>query len=319
MTTTGHYQASSTPAPIPSVWVRLQRLLLGGSQRGQRGLTLTVVLPTILFYLVFRYYPVVQTMVLSVTDARLLRTTVNYVGVKNFVDLLTDPVFLGAVWNSTYYAFATTILTTVIALALAFVFEPVERWGGFFRIIYFLPQVTSAVAIATIWLWLYQSRFGLFNELLGMIRISPISWLTSLEWAMPSIIIMSVWAGVGYSSLIFVAGLKGIPNEFVEAAIIDGASGWDLVRYVKLPLMQPVITFVFVTGIIGSFQVFQQIFVMTQGGPLNATDVISLEIYETAFQRLRFGLAGAMSVILFVVVGILTIVQLRVQRYDWEL
>jgi multiple sugar transport system permease protein len=285
----------------------------------QRRLVWTIVLPAIIYYLLLRYYPVLQTLVLSLTDARLLSPTYTFVGVNNFARLLSDPDFLKVLWNTTYYALVTTTVTTVLALLLAFLFDPIRQGVGLLRLIYYLPTVTSAVAIATIWLWFYQPRFGLFNQLLGTVGIPPIPWLRSVEWAMPSLILMSVWGGVGFSALIFIAGLHGIPAAYTEAALIDGASRSQVDWHIRLPLLSRVITFVYVTGIIGSFQVFQQVYLMTRGGPLDATRVLALEIYEDAFQHLRIGQAASMAFILFLIVGGLTVIQLRLQRSDWEL
>jgi ABC-type sugar transport system permease subunit len=161
--------------------------------------------------------------------------------------------------------------------------------------------------------------FGFVNQTLSLFGVKPVPWLNSVEWAMPSLIIMAVWGGIGFSALIFFAGLKGIPREFSEAAIIDGASPLQAVWFIKLPLLSRPITFVMVTGIIGSFQVFQQVFLMTKGGPLDATQVLALHIYQYAFHRLQIGQAAAMSFILFLVVGLLTIVQVQLQKRDWEL
>ena len=285
----------------------------------QRRLALTIVAPAILYYLLLRYYPVGRTLYLSFTDARLLSPTYDFVGAQNFANLLGDPVFRKVLWNTTYYAFVTTTVTTVLAFLVALLFDPIRRGVGMLRLIYYLPTVTSAIAIATIWIWFYQPRFGLFNQILAFFSIPPISWLRSTEWAMPSLIIMSVWGGVGFSALIFIAGLKGIPNSYIEAARIDGAAPWQVAWHIKLPLLSRVITFVYVTGVIGSFQVFQQVYLMTSGGPLNATRVLALAIYEDAFQHLKIGQAAATAFVLFVVVGVLTVIQLRIQRNDWEL
>jgi multiple sugar transport system permease protein len=285
---------------------------------GQRRLVLTVVLPTLLFYAAFRYYPVLQTLVLSLTDARLLRRDYTFVGLDNFARLFGDPVFRKIIWNTTYYAIATTMITTALALCLAFLFEPIRRGGGLLRLIYFLPMATSTIAIATMWKWLYQPRFGLLNQVLGMFGVTPVPWLNSPAWAMPSLILMSVWGGVGYSMLIMYAGLKHIPHEYVEAARIDGASTLQITRLIKLPLMIRVITFSLVTGLIGSFQVFQQVYLMTGGGPLNATNVIALRIYEDAFRHLQIGLAATSAIVLFLIVSLLTLLQFRLQRAGWE-
>ncbi|CAN5665558.1 sugar ABC transporter permease [soil metagenome] len=285
----------------------------------QRRLTLTIVLPAIVYYLVFRYYPVGRTLFLSLTDANLLDPQYNFVGLKNFQILLTDPEFLQIIWNTAYYAIVTTVVTTLLALVLAFLFEAIQRGGGLLRLIYFLPTITSAISIATIWIWLYQPRFGFFNQALRSFGLAPIAWLNSVQWAMPSLIVMSIWGGVGFATIIFVAGLYGIPDAYAEAAVIDGASALQIARLIKLPLLSRVITFNFVTGIIGSFQVFQQVYLMTHGGPLNATRVIALQIYDYAFQRLQIGQAASMAFVLFMIVGLLTVIQLRMQRQNWEL
>jgi len=282
-------------------------------------MALTVVVPAILYYLILRYYPVGQTLFLSFTNATLLAPDYQFVGLHNFVTIFSEPVFLKVLWNTTYYAFITTALTTGLALGIAFLFDPIRRGVGLLRLIYYLPTITSAIAIATIWLWFYQPRFGLFNQILALFGTPPIAWLNSLAWAMPSLIFMSVWGGVGFSALIFIAGLQGIPSSLVEAALIDGASERQIAWHIKLPLLSRVITFVFVTSIIGSFQVFQQVYLMTRGGPLNSTRVLALEIYEDAFQHLKIGQAASIACVLFLIVGVLTIVQLRLQRSDWEL
>jgi multiple sugar transport system permease protein len=310
-------QAPASPR-VTTLTYTLNRKL-GGSRQGEMKMTLTVLVPALLFYVVFRYYPVIQTLVLSLTDARLLRPDYTFIGAQNFATLFTDPVFLKVLWNTTYYSFVTTAATTVLALILAFLLDPIRYGISVYRLIYYLPVITSAIAIATIWRWLYQPRFGFFNQVLGALGIQPIPWLTSVEWAMPSIIIMSIWGGVGFATLIFVAGLKGIPKDYTEAAIIDGAASWQTIWFIKLPLLSRVTSFIFITGIIGSFQVFQQVYLMTGGGPLNASRVLALHIYDHAFQRSLLGLAASMSVVLFVVVSVFTILQMRWQRSDWEL
>lgn len=311
----------SSPLTTPSSAAvqSARRKIAGGIRQSERRLTLFILVPALLFYFLFRYYPVLQTLALSLTNAQLLKPDFVFVGLENFQNLLADPLFVKTFWNTSYYALATTALTTILALGLAFIFEPLGRGSGLMRFIYFLPQVTSATAIATVWLWLYQPRFGLFNEVLSVFGLPAISWLVSTEWAMPSLIIMSVWGGVGFAMLILYAGIKGIPQEYAEAAIIDGASPLQVIWHVKLPLLNRVITFVLITGIIGSFQVFQQVLLMTNGGPLDATQVMSLQIYQTAFHSLRIGVAASMAFVLFIVVAVLTIAQLRLQRTDWEL
>jgi ABC-type sugar transport system permease subunit len=248
-----------------------------------------------------------------------LKKDYQFVGLENYVFIFKDPHFVKAIWNTTIYALSTTIITIILALILAYFLNPLPRGNNFMRMLFYLPMITSGIAIATIWLWLYQARFGLFNQVLGNFGVPPIPWLVSKEWALPSLIFMAIWGGIGYDAIIFVAGIRGIPMDYNEAAKIDGASNWQTAVHITLPLMSRVVTFVVVTGIIGSFQVFQQVFLMTRGGPLDATRVISLSIYDFAFSRLKTGISASMAAVLFIIVSVLTIIQLRMQREDWEL
>jgi multiple sugar transport system permease protein len=306
---------------MTSLGIRVRSVFskFSGIDGPKNRLAATVIIPAIVYYLVFRYWPVVQTLFLSVTDAQLLKKDYQFVGLDNYLFIFRDPHFVKAIWNTTIYAFSTTIITIVLALILAYFLNPLPRGNNFMRMLFYLPMITSGIAIATIWLWLYQARFGLFNQVLGGFGIPPIPWLISKQWALPSLIIMAVWGGIGYDAIIFIAGIRGIPMEYNEAAKIDGASNWQTATHITLPLMSRVITFVVVTSIIGSFQVFQQVFLMTRGGPLDATRVISLSIYDYAFSRLKIGISASMAAVLFITVSILTVVQLRIQREDWEL
>jgi ABC-type sugar transport system permease subunit len=294
-------------------------ILGGGLRHRERMLVLSVVGPAVLYYLLLRYWPVMQTLTLSMTDANLLSPDYQFVGFANFASILKNPIFVKAIWNTTYYAFVSTVLGTLLALILAFMLNPIPYGNNFLRLLFFLPQITSAIAIATIWLWLFQARFGLLNYGLSMLNLAPVPWLTSPKYALNSMILMSLWGGVGYSSIIFIAGIRGIPKDYFEAARIDGASPWQLNLFITLPLLSRVTTFVVVTNIIGSFQIFQQVFLMTNGGPLDATQTISLRIYTTAFRDMRMGEAASMAVILFLIVATLTIIQLRMQRNSWDL
>jgi len=295
-----------------------RRRPLSGIRASELRLIVLAVVPAVIFYLALRYYPVLQTFVLSLTDAQLVDPTYDFVGLDNFSGLFADPIFVKVLINTTVYAISATVITMGLGLGLALLLESVRRGSGTLRLIYFLPQVTSAIAIAIVWAWLFQPRFGLFNQFLELVGLPPVPWLVSSQTALPSLVIMAIWGSVGFTMLVFFAGLKGIPAEFVEAARIDGASTAEIVRYIKLPLLSRVTTFVAVTNVIASFQVFQQIFATTKGGPLDSTRVLALEIYQTAFERLRIGEAASVAVVLFVIVAILTVVQLRVQRRDWE-
>jgi multiple sugar transport system permease protein len=289
-----------------------------GLRAKERIFILLVVVPAVTYYILLRYWPVVQTLSLSLTDAQLLSPSYNYIGIRNFTSIFDNEVFRKALWNTTYYAFITTIVGTAFALILAILLNPITYGNSIFRTLFFLPQVTSAIAIATIWLWLYQARFGLLNYLLSLIGFAPIPWLVDPRYALNSLVIMALWGGVGYSAIIFLAGIRGIPRTYFEAGAIDGANMLQMQFHITLPLLSRVISFVMVTGIIGSFQVFAQVYLMTQGGPLDSTRTLSLMIYQYAFNRLRLGESAAMAVVLFLVVSSLTLLQLKLQKNDWD-
>jgi multiple sugar transport system permease protein len=279
----------------------------------------TVLIPTVIFYGLFRLYPVAFAFYMSLHDWKLLRAQQLFIGIGNYQAILSDPLFIKVIGNTFYFAVAATLIGTIAALFLAILINPVQRGSTLLRLFYFLPVMTSTIAIATIWLWLYQTRFGLFNQFLTLAGLPRIPWLQTPQWAMPSIILMSVWSGVGFTMIIFLAGLRGIPRSFYEAAEIDGASGFQQIRYITIPLVAPVTAFVVVTGLISGFNVFQQVFVMTRGGPLDSTRTLALHIYDYAFLRLFMGTASSMAFVMFALVIIMTLAQLRIQRTEWEL
>lgn len=286
--------------------------------KSQHQFVLICLIPALLFYLAFRFYPLAQAFFMSFHDWRLLGGEQEFVGLRNYNTILTDPLVHKVIGNTLTFAIFTTLGTTIISLLVALILNPI-RWGNsLLRLMFFLPVMTSTIAIATIWLWLYQPRFGLFNYLLRGVGLSPVSWLTSPKTAMMSIIIMSVWAGIGFYVVIFLAGLRNIPKDYYEAAVIDGASTPGLVRYITIPLLSPVLTFVFVTSLIGGFNVFQQVYLMTRGGPLDSTRTIALHIFDYAFGRMQMGIGTSMAFVLFAIVLVFTIVQMRLRRTDWE-
>jgi multiple sugar transport system permease protein len=291
----------------------------GGVQRAERRFIVAGIVPALLFYLVFRFYPVGYAFYMSLHDWKLLSQVQTFVGLDNYVHLFRDPLFLKVVINTFYFAIASTILTAIISLVIALILNPIGWGSTLLRLIYFLPVMTATIASATIWLWLYQARFGLLNQLLALVKLPPVLWLISTTWAMPSIILMSVWGSIGFNVVIFLAGLRGIPKEYYEAAAIDGASALQIARRITVPLVTPVLAFVLATSLIGGFNVFQQVYLMTRGGPQDATRVLALHIYDYAFLRLFMGQAAAMAFVLFAIVLTMTVLQTRLQRTDWEL
>lgn len=291
---------------------------LRGQRQAEIRFILIALIPTILFYSVIKYYPLFFSFYMSLHDWELMRDQQFFIGIKNYLSILSDRTFLKAIQNTVYYAFITSISTTFFGLTLAIALNPIRRGSALMRLLYFLPNITAGIGIYVVWRYLYHPQSGFFNQALRLIDMQRINWLGSPQWALKSIIFIGIWAGVGYSAVILLAALKNIPAMYYEAAIVDGASGFLLHRFITIPLISPVLTFVFVTSMIGSFNVFMPVYILTRGGPLDSTQVIAYQIYTNAFQRLWMGTASAMAFVLFALVMSLTVVQLRLRRGDEE-
>ncbi|NMB11476.1 MAG: sugar ABC transporter permease [Firmicutes bacterium] len=269
--------------------------------------------PWIIGFLLFLGGPIVASAVLSFTDWNLLNPP-SWVGVDNYLTIFTDDdMFWQSLKVTAIYTGASVPLGLMLSLLLALLLNTEVRGVRLFRTIYYLPSVMSGVAVALLWSWLFNPDFGLVNHLLGLFGIPGPTWLASETWALPAMIIMSLW-GAGQSMLIFLAGLQGIPQQLYEAAEIDGASGWSRFVHVTLPMLSPVILFNLIMGIIGSFQVFTQGYIMTNGGPNNATLFYVLNLYNQAFRNLRMGYASALAWILFFIILGLTLLVIRESR-----
>jgi multiple sugar transport system permease protein len=273
---------------------------------------------------VFWFYPIVRGMWGSLTAWQAFQTEAPFIGLDHYVRATTDPVFLVSLQNTFVYAAMTVTAQTLLGLALAVGIDSLLRARGFFRSLYFLPFVTPIIATALVWQFLYQPTFGLFNQLLAVVGLPQQSWLLSLDQALASIAMFSVWKNVGFTMIIFMAALAGIPRHLIEAARVDGASGWQLFRRITLPLMRPALVFVVVIRVILNFQEFGPFFVMTSegaalpGGPGNSTMVIAVYQWLVAFRELDFGYGSALGIILFLIVVLFTLVLLRVFRTKWE-
>ncbi|WUJ72013.1 sugar ABC transporter permease [Kribbella soli] len=277
-----------------------------------------LVLPFVLLFLAFTAGPVLGSLGMSFTDIkqRDLRTpfSVNGVGFGNYVKAFEDETFRKAAFNTAYFVVLGVPLTLVVALAAAVLLDRgVKRFQALFKVGYYLPVVTSIVAIAVIWRFVLAPDSGLLNTVLGWVGIDGPNWLASKTWAMPSLIAMAVWRNFGSAMIIFLAGLQGIPQSVEEAGQIDGAGSWQRFRYLILPLLRPTILFTSVTTGIGYLQFFEEPFVMTQGGPLNSTISVSMYTYNQ-FGFGNYGLATAMAYILFVVIAVITFIQFRLLR-----
>jgi multiple sugar transport system permease protein len=275
--------------------------------------------PALVLIFVFFFLPVAASLVLSVTDFDIygIANTSNtrFVGFQNYVKLLHTPDFWNALKNTFYFAFVGGPLTIAVSLGAALLLNSkLVRFKGFFRTLYFTPFVTTLVAVAIVWRYLYHTRYGLFNYGLGKLGIAPIDWLGDPHWAMPAIILMAVWKSFGYNMLIFIAGLQAIPEELYDAAQIDGASPWRQFWSITLPMLAPTLVFISVITMIGYFQLFAEPYVMTQGGPLRSTTSVVLLMYEEGFRWWRMGYAAAIAFVLFIVILIATLLQFRLQK-----
>jgi len=277
--------------------------------------------PALLVIGAFFFLPVAAALLLSFTDFDIYAVgsldNARFVGVRNYVQLLQNPLFWTALKNTLYFALVGGPLSVAVSLGAALlVSAKATRFKSFFRTVYFLPFVTTLVAVAIVWRYLYHPQYGLLNYALAQVGISPVDWLGDPRWAMPAIILMAVWKNFGYNMLIFVAGLQNIPEELYEAARLDGASAIRQFRHVTLPMLGPTLLFVGVITMIGYFQLFAEPYVMTQGGPLRSTTSLVLFMYEEGFRWWRMGFAAAIAFVLFVIILAATLVQFRLQRED---
>jgi multiple sugar transport system permease protein len=286
----------------------------GGLRRTRAIWGVLFVSPLIIGLIVFAYGAVIAGLGISFTRYDTISPP-QFVGIENFRYLVQWDLARIALRNTAYYTAGVIVLGLTSSLALSMALNQKIRGILVYRSVYFLPVISSMVGIALMWRWLYMTDFGLINWFLSLLGLPRVPWLTSKEWAMPAMIIMSVWKSVGYYAFLFLAALQGVPDVYYEAAKIDGASAWHRFTRITLPLISPTTFFVLVTMAIGSFQVFDQVYIMTKGGPSYSTLPLVLLIYRSGFENLDFGLASALAFVLFIVVLLLSVVQFRLQRY----
>lgn len=271
----------------------------------------------VLFYTVIRFYPTFGAIVLSFQNWNLLGTK-TWAGLENYQKLVADPVFWKVFQNTFVYLLLGTPISLVISFAIAYHLDKVNFMHATIRAMYFLPFMTSAVAMAWLWRWFYQPvPIGLFNNILASVGIPQFPFLNSTTWALPSVLAPAVWAGLGFQIIIFMAGLRSIPHSYYEAAQIDGVNPLTILWEITLPLLKPTIVFLVVFSSIGFLRIFDQVFNMTTndpGGPLNATKPLVLMIYDTAFNAFDMGYAAAQTVVLFTILLIVSLVQLYIMR-----
>lgn len=266
----------------------------------------------VLSLIVFLFIPMIVSLWWSLNDYSGL-TAAKFVGLNNYVELLTnDKIFTKSLVNTTVFVLLGMSIGPTLGLLTALMLNQNVRFRSLFRTAYYLPVMTSLVVVATIWIMLYN-RNGLFNVILQQFGLERIGWLSNPHYALVSIVIASVWQGFGFETVVFLAALQSIPRELYEAAMIDGAGSGAQFRYITLPSLRPVILFVYIIGIIGSYQVFDQVYVMTNGGPVYSTSTIVHYLF-TKFQDLRLGYASAIAYILFAILVIFSYLQMRISR-----
>lgn len=266
------------------------------------------VLPALVLFIIFRVGPTLAGLVLSFMDYRIRQS--HFVGLENFNRLFADPIFWESLRVTLTYVVITVPLTTVVALMMALLVNQPVRWQSFFRSAFFLPYVTSLIMAGIIWVAVYGPS-GPINAVLAMLGLPTANWLEQPGSVLPAIAVMSVWKNFGYSMMVLLSGLLAIPGEYYEAAEIDGASSWRKFTAITLPLIKPTLFFVVVIETIGAFQVFDAVYVMTNGGPVRASYTLVYMLYDQGFKFFNFGMASAIGVVIFVIILVISLIQRR--------
>lgn len=267
--------------------------------------------PTLLVLGVFTIYPIVYSGYLSLLDWDGLSIERRFVGWANYVKLWQSGDLGNSIWATLLYTAGVTVGGLVAGLSIALLLDRVLRGATVYRAIYFLPVVTATVAVAVVWKLLLDPGAGYVNVVLRGLGMSPPSWLRDPDWAMPAVILVGIWKRIGFNVVVFLAGLQAIPRDVYEAAEVDGASGWVLARNITIPLIAPMTLLVAIMGVIDSFLVFDQIFIMTGGGPVGSTETLGLLLYRHAFRYFDLGSASAIGWVMFVLTAGISIVQWR--------
>jgi multiple sugar transport system permease protein len=306
--------ASAAPATIgPSGRRRRSKAASNALARHQRRWGLLFAAPAVLGFLIFTIGPMLASLILSFTDVR-IGTTPEPVGGQNYVDLFSDPLFVKSMSVTAYYALLTVPLSLLVAFLAALLLNQAGRPRGFFRTAFYLPVLVPPVASAVLWLWIFNPDLGLLNTVLQGLRLPTLGWIYDEATAVPSLSLMAVW-GFGNTALIFLAGLQGVPRDLYEAAECDGANPLRRVWHVTLPAISPIVLFNLITGLIAAFQVFDVAFVMTEGGPNDATYFYIYYLYTKAFTEGQLGIASAMAWILFLIIVVITLLIFRTARH----
>jgi len=277
--------------------------------------------PAIILLAIFSVLPIFIALIISFTNMDLAGlanySNVEFVGFKNYLNVLSDPVFLKSIFNTLFYVVIGVPLVVLISMSIAVLINlGTSKFFKVFRVVYYLPSVTNVVAVAVVWAFLYNPSFGLFNYLLDLVNLPAIPWLTEPTIAKISLILLALWRAIGLNMIIFIAALQGIPKSLYEAAQLDGATTWQQIVKITVPMLRFAIFFVSITTMIGWLQFFEEPFIMTKGGPLDGTMSVALFIYKNGFQLSNFGYAAAGSFVLFIAIIAVTLIQYRMQNKE---
>jgi multiple sugar transport system permease protein len=275
--------------------------------------------PAMISIFVFFFIPVLAAFIISFTDFDIYSlgnyANLRFVGLKNYSDLLSNELFWISLKNTFYFVIVASPLSIAVSLGAALILNSkLVKLKGLFRLSYFIPVVTTLVAVAIVWRFIYHPRFGMLNYMLSSFGVNPIDWLGDPFWAMPSIILMSIWKNFGYNMIIFIAGLQNIPEHLYEAAVLEGANGWQRFKKITIPLLAPTTIFISIITMIGNFQLFAEPYVMTQGGPLNKTLSVVQYMYQEGFRWWNMGYSASIAFVLFLIIFVGTMIQLKIQK-----
>ncbi len=301
--------ASANRAPRPP-----RRRRLGADRRRAAYLMLA---PSVIHLIWWIGLPVVATFGLAFTHYDVIAGTIQWAGLDNFREIFADDIWNRSIWHTIIFTFFTVPVAMAIAVFIAVLLNQQIRARAWYRAAFFMPHITATVAIALVWMWMFEPTLGLFNLLLDRVGVNGPAWLSDPDWAMPAVILVSIWKGIGLKMLIYLAALQNIPHDLYEAADLDGASGLRRFFAITLPLLKPATFFVFIVSMIDAFQVFDQVYVLTpDGGPANSTTVMTYEIYRTAFSEFNISVACAQSLVLFAFLLVLTVIGRRLTGKD---
>ncbi len=269
-----------------------------------------LLLPSIIIYGIFVFVPLITTIIMSFMKYNLFEAP-TFVGLKNFEKLLSNELFWTSTWNTIVYAISSIIFSLILGLLLAVILNSKLKGKKIFRTIFYLPNVISLIAASMAWLYIYDSTNGILNMIMDFLGLSQHNWLMSVEYAMPALIIMNIWRLAGFTMIVYLSGLQTIPHYLYEASRIDGASRIRQFFSITIPMLAPTTFFLVVMTTIFSFQVFDQVYVMTSGGPMNSTTTIVHQIYKNAFEGYKMGYASSMSVVLLIMIIIITLINFK--------